>query len=157
MTRHEWAAVNAQAVMKPPVSGAVTEDTWQKPKSKDHLILIRGVVLQKEHLVMGRGESVEREETPTQSETKETLARLDDQIFFLGRVIARTTRGRLKQNPKYIRDVIAVLGLQDSGPGATSCVKRTPTTESLVEQENEKRVVYKTAVGKTVLLVPRAC
>ena len=31
---------------------------------------------------------------------------------------------------------------------ATPSVNRTPTTESLVEVENEKRAVYRTAVGK---------
>ena len=31
---------------------------------------------------------------------------------------------------------------------STPSVKRTPTTESLVELENEKRAVYRTAVGK---------
>ena len=46
----------------------------------------------------------------------------------------------VEANPKYIRDVIAVL--------ATPSVKRTPTTESLVKLENEKRAMYKTAVGK---------
>ena len=32
--------------------------------------------------------------------------------------------------PKYIKDVIAVLGLEDSKPLSTPSVKRTPTTES---------------------------
>ena len=75
------------------------------------------------------------------------LPQLDDQIFFLGRVIVRTARGySVEANPKYIRDVIAVLGLEDSTPVATSSVKTTPTTESLVELENVKRAVYRTAV-----------
>ena len=41
------------------------------------------------------------------------LAQLDDQIFFLGRVIVTTARGySVEANPKYIRDLIAVLGLE---------------------------------------------
>ena len=40
-------------------------------------------------------------------------------------------------------DVIAVLGLEDSRPVSTPSLKRTPTTESLVELENAKRAVYK--------------
>ena len=67
----------------------------------------------------------------------------------LGRVIARMARGySVEASPKYIRDVIAVLGLEDSRPVSTPSVKRTPTTESLVELENQKRAVYRTAVGK---------
>ena len=88
----------------------------------------------------------------------ERLARLGDQIFFLGRVIVRTARGHsVEANPKYIRDLIAVLGLEDSRPVSTPSVKRTPTTESLVKLENEKRAVYRTAVGKAVVHVPGAC
>ena len=66
------------------------------------------------------------------------MERLDDQIFFL--------RGySVEANPKCIRDVIAVLGLEDARPVARPIVKRT-TTESLVELENEKRAVQRTAV-----------
>ena len=73
--------------------------------------------------------------------------KLGDKIFFLGKVIERTARGySVEANPKYIRDVIAVLALEDSRPVSTPSVKRTPTTESLVEQDKEKRAVYKTAV-----------
>ena len=61
----------------------------------------------------------------------------------------------------YIRDVIAVLGLEDSRPVSTPSVKRTPTTESLIELENEKRALYKTVVGKLFLncarSVPTSC
>ena len=75
------------------------------------------------------------------------LAQLDDQIFFLGRVIVRTARGySVEANPKYIRDVIAVRGLEDSRPVATSSVKRTSSTEPPVDLENVKRAVYRTAV-----------
>ena len=35
---------------------------------------------------------------------------------------------------------------------ATSSVKRTPTTESLVGLENENRAVYRTAVGKLLYM-----
>ena len=72
------------------------------------------------------------------------LAQLDDQILLLGRVIVTTARGyHIEANPKYIRDVIAMFGLEDSRPRATASVKRTPTTESLVEQENDERTIYK--------------
>ena len=61
------------------------------------------------------------------------MEKLGDKFFFLGRVIERTARGySVEANPKYIRDVIAVLGLEDSRPVSTPSVKRTPTTESLV-------------------------
>ena len=43
---------------------------------------------------------------------------------------------------------ITMLGLEDSRPVASPSVKRTPPTESLVELENDRRAVYKTAVGK---------
>ena len=47
----------------------------------------------------------------------------------------RTARGySVEANPKYIRAVIAVLSLEDSRSVATPSVKRTPTTESLVEE-----------------------
>ena len=83
------------------------------------------------------------------------MEKLCDKIFFLGRVIERTGRGySVGANPKYIRDVIAVLGLEDSRPVSPPSVKRTPTTESLVELETEKRAVYRKAVGK---LLPRSC
>ena len=59
---------------------------------------------------------------------------------------------RLRHSPKYIRDVIAVLGLEDSRPVATPSVRRTTTTESLVELENEKRAVCRTAVGKLLYM-----
>ena len=58
----------------------------------------------------------------------------------------------VEANPKYIPDVIAVLGLEDSRPVSTPSVKRTPTTESLVELENDKRAVYRTAVGKLLYM-----
>ena len=35
------------------------------------------------------------------------LVELNDQVFFLGRVIKRTVRYHVEANPKYIRDVIA--------------------------------------------------
>ena len=84
--------------------------------------------------------------------------RLGDQIFFLGRVIVGEARGYSDEaKPKYIRDVIAVLGLEDWRPVATPSVKRTPTTESLVERENEKRAAHRTPVGEAVEHVPGAC
>ena len=57
----------------------------------------------------------------------EPMGKLGDKISFLGRVIERTARGYLVEaNPKYIRDVIAVLGQEDSRPMSTPSVKRTP-------------------------------
>ena len=64
---------------------------------------------------------------------KGRMERLGDHIFFLGRVIV----GKVGANPKYIRDVIAMLGLEDSRPVTTPSVKRKPTTESIFELENE--------------------
>ena len=81
------------------------------------------------------------------------IEKLGDKIFFLGRVIERTARGySVEANPKNIRDVIAVLGLEDSRPVSTTSVKRTPTTESLIELETERRAVYRTAVGKQLYM-----
>ena len=69
------------------------------------------------------------------------MEKLSDQIFSR-QSIERTARGySVEANPKYIRDVIAVLGLEDSKPVSTPSVKRTPTTDSLVELENERRGV----------------
>ena len=68
-------------------------------------------------------------------------------------MVVRTARGySVEANPKYIRDVIAVLGLGDWRLVTTPSVERTPTTESLVELENEKRAVYRTAVGKLMYM-----
>ena len=81
------------------------------------------------------------------------MEKLGDKIFFLGRVFERTARGHLVEaNPKYIRDVIAVLGLEDSRSVSTPSVKRTPTTESLVELETERRAVHRTAVGQLLYM-----
>ena len=56
------------------------------------------------------------------------MEKLGDKIFFLGRVIERTARGNsVEANPRYIRDVIAVLGLEDSRPVSTPSVERTVT------------------------------
>ena len=52
------------------------------------------------------------------------------------------------RNPKYIRDVTAVVGLEEAKLVTTPSVKRTPATESLVELENERRAMYRTVVGK---------
>ena len=76
-------------------------------------------------------------------------AQLDDQILVLGKVTVRVAREySVEANPNYMRDVIAVLGLEDSRPVATPSVKRTPTTETLVGLENDKRAAYKTPVAK---------
>ena len=50
-------------------------------------------------------------------------------------------------NPKYIRNVINVLGLEEAKPVMTPSVKRTPTTESLIKPESERRAMYRTVVG----------
>ena len=55
---------------------------------------------------------------------------------------------------KYIRNVINVLGLEEAKPVITPSVKRTPTTESLVELEGERRAMYRTVLGKIVVHVP---
>ena len=86
------------------------------------------------------------------------MEKLGGKIVFLGRVIERTARGySVGANPKYIRDVIAVLGLEDSRPVSTPSVKRTPTTESLVELEKEKTSRVQDSRGKAVVHVPGAC
>ena len=78
------------------------------------------------------------------------LAQVDDQKFFLGRVIVATARGYpVEANPKSIQDSIAVLGLEESRPVAAPRVKRTPTTESLVELENDTRAL---SHGKAVYM-----
>ena len=77
------------------------------------------------------------------------LAQLHDQILFFDRVIVRTARGYLVEaNPRYTRDVIALYGLEDSKPVSTPSVKTTPTKNSLVELENERRATHRTVVGK---------
>ena len=83
------------------------------------------------------------------------MEKLGNKFFFLGRVIERTTRGySVEANPKYIRDIITVLGLEDAKPVTTPSVKRTPTTESLVELESERRAMYRTVVGKLLYMCP---
>ena len=67
------------------------------------------------------------------------LAKQNDQVLSFGRVIMKAVRGYLVDaNPKYIRDVITVLGLEGAKPVATPSAKRTPTTKSFVEMENEQ-------------------
>ena len=53
----------------------------------------------------------------------------------------------VEANPKYIRNVIAVLGMEDSKHVATPNVKGGTTFES-VELENDERAVHRTVVGK---------
>ena len=80
---------------------------------------------------------------------------MGDKMYFLGRVIERTARGySVEANPKYIRNVINVLGLEEAKLVMTPSVKRMPTTESLVELEGEKRALN--SCGKTVVHVPGA-
>ena len=77
------------------------------------------------------------------------MEKMGDKIYFLGRVIERTARGySVEANPKYIRNVINDLDLEEAKPVMTPSVKRTPTTESLVELEGERRATYRTVVGK---------
>ena len=75
------------------------------------------------------------------------MEKTGDKIYFLGRVIERTARGySVEANPKYIQNVMNVLGLEEAKPVMTPSVKRTPTTESLVELEGERRAMYRTVV-----------
>ena len=81
------------------------------------------------------------------------MEKTGDKFYFLGRVIERTARGySVDANPKYIRNVINVLGLEESKTVMTPSVKRTPTTESLVELEGERRAMYRTVVGKLLYM-----
>ena len=76
-------------------------------------------------------------------------------FIFLGRVIERTARGySVEANPKYIRNVTNVLGLEESKPVMTPSVKKTPTTESLVELEGGKTSNLQNSCGKIVVHVP---
>ena len=58
----------------------------------------------------------------------------------------------MEANPKQIRNVFYVLGLEEAEPVMTPSVKRTPTTESLVELEGEKRAMCRTVVGKLLYM-----
>ena len=58
----------------------------------------------------------------------------------------------MEANPKCIRDVIAVLGLEEAKSVTTPSVKRTPTTESLVEPESERRAMYRKVLGKLLYM-----
>ena len=81
------------------------------------------------------------------------MEKLGDNIFFCDRVNERTTRGHsVEASPKYIRDVIAVLGLEEAKLVTTPSVKRTQTIEPLVELENERRAMYRTVVGKLLYM-----
>ena len=81
------------------------------------------------------------------------MEKTGDKIYFLDRVIERTARGySVEANPKYIRNVINVLGLVEAKPVMTPSAKRTPTTESLVELEGERRAMYRTVVGKLLYM-----
>ena len=58
------------------------------------------------------------------------MEKTGDKIYFLGYVIDRTARGySVETNPKYIRNVINVLDLEEAKPVMTPSVKRTSTTE----------------------------
>ena len=58
------------------------------------------------------------------------MEKMGDKIYFLGRVIERTARGySVEANPKNIRNVINVLGLEEAKPVMTPSVKWKPTTE----------------------------
>ena len=77
------------------------------------------------------------------------MEKTNDKFYFLGRVIERTARGySVEANPKHIRIVMNVLRLEEAKLVMTPSVKRTPTTESLVELEGERRATYTTVVGK---------
>ena len=81
------------------------------------------------------------------------MEKTGDKFYFLGRVIERTARGySVEANPKYIRNVINVLGLEEAKPVMTPSVKRTPTTESLVELEGEKTSNVQDSFGKLLYM-----
>ena len=81
------------------------------------------------------------------------MEKLGDKNFFLGRVIERTARGySVEANPKHIRSLFLVV--EEAKLVTTPSVKRTPTTESLVELEGEIRAMYTTVVEKIVVHVP---
>ena len=58
----------------------------------------------------------------------------------------------MEANPKYIRNLINVLGLEEARPVMTPSVKRTPTAESLVELEGERRAMHRTVMGKLLYM-----
>ena len=58
----------------------------------------------------------------------------------------------MEANPKYIRNLTQVLGLEEAKPVMTPSVKRTPTTESLVELEGKRPAMYRTVVGKLLYM-----
>ena len=81
------------------------------------------------------------------------MEKMGDKIYFLGREIERAARGySVEANPKNIRNVISVLGLEEAKLVMTPSVKRTPTTESLIELEGERRAMYRTIVGKLLYM-----
>ena len=84
--------------------------------------------------------------------TTRRMEKTGDTIYFLVRVMKRTARGySVEANPKYIRNVINVLGLEEAKP-VTPSAKRTPTTESPVELEGERRAMYRTVVEKMLCM-----
>ena len=69
------------------------------------------------------------------------MEKLGDKNFFLGRVIERTARGYPVEENSEVH------------PRRDNCsVKGTPTTESIVELENERRAMYRTVVGKLLYM-----
>ena len=48
--------------------------------------------------------------------------------------------------------MIAVLGLEEAKSVTTPSVKSTPTTESLVELESERRAMYRKVLGKLLYM-----
>ena len=71
-----------------------------------------------------------------------SMEKTGDKIYFLGRVIERTARGySVEANPKYIRNVINVLCLEE---GKT----RDDSECEEDELEGERRAMYITVVGK---------
>ena len=86
------------------------------------------------------------------------IERLNGQMCFLCRVVVRAARRySVEANPKCIRDVMAVVGLEDSRPLATPSVKRPSTTESLVELDKEKRPCTGQPWESCCVCVPGAC
>ena len=78
-----------------------------------------------------------RTRTAERSTVRPWQSDLDDSLWVLG--------------SKCIRDVIALLGLEDARPVSTPSALGTPSKEPSVELDNERRAVYRTAVGELLV------
>ena len=83
------------------------------------------------------------------------MEKTGDKIYFLGRVIERTARGySVEANPKYIQNVMNVLGLEEAKPVMTPSVRggRQRQNHSLSWKAKDEHV--QKSCGKTVVHVP---